>query len=412
MADDVVRNGGLIADESPAGEALASQMTISDKLKEARGNISKHSQDERLRISEEEKSRRRSEQERDAQAIESEKRNQALEKRAAREESDALAEFKQNRTAEKRAARNKQKALAEQAMREEEERKAREAQRAREIAELLERERAEAEARRARAKALLERRAQSTAPASEPLAEKAPTAKEPVAAIDNENTVSEEVVTLAEEFAPMAEDDAAVMPIEEAAEIIEVEDNPYNVLPESAADESAAECESAEPEAKEAEKPIARRAPVTEAERREGAKARVREFLGYDYTEEDALADDGRIFVGEPEPDPFELTVIGPDDLEEDDGIITVSMDDEKEDDGTITVGDEDTEPEGEAAPEQYGQYMQYPGYDPEMLRAYGDAWTDYINKQNEYYAAMNGQLAESAPAPNAAKPKAKPAAK
>ncbi|MBQ8584017.1 MAG: hypothetical protein IJ488_05345 [Clostridia bacterium] len=412
MADDVVRNGGLIADESPAGEALASQMTISDKLKEARGNISKHSQEERLRISEEEKSRRRSEQERDAQAIESEKRNQALEKRAAREESDALAEFKQNRTAEKRAARNKQKAIAEQAMREEEERKAREAQRASEIAELLERERAEAEARRARAKALLERRAQSTAPASEPLAEEAPEAKEPVAAIDNENTVSEEVVTLAEEFAPMAEDDAAVMPIEEAAEIIEVEDNPYNVLPESAADESVAECESAEPEAKEAEKPIARRAPVTDAERREGARARVREFLGYDYTEEEEPSDDGRIFVGEPEPDPFELTVIGPDDLEEDDGIITVSMDDEKEDDGTITVGDEDTEPEGEAAPEQYGQYMQYPTYDPEMLRAYGDAWTDYINKQNEYYAAMNGQLAEPAPAPNAAKPKAKPAAK
>ena len=368
MADDIVMQG--VVDAASDTEINASQMTISDKLKEARGNIARHSQDERARKSEEERLRKQSEQERGARAIESEKQQKALEKQASRDESEALEVFKQNRSSEKKAARNKQKAILEENLRRAEEERLRKEEREREIQALLEREKEEAEARKRRARELLSKASEKS--------------KEPIVSEINKET----------EQAPAEE------PLAQQASEPEVA---VETVPEKASDLEEVTKVAAEPD-EIAEEPIfAGRPALTDEERRKEAKARVRDFLGYDPDEEPE--DNGVINVGEPEQI-AELNVIGPEDEWEDDGIITVTADEENEDDGVITVDGDAAKEAAEPVP----QNPQYPGYDPMAMAAYSVALTDYINKQNEYYAAMNSANNVAAPAPKTEK--VKPVAK
>ena len=165
MADErIMPEAETVAETEAVAEASAteaSELDISEKLKNAAGNIRRAGAGARKSKSESEKSRKQSEAEAQARLEETEKKLKDDEERArlVAEQKMAALEYAQNYR--KKLQKDRQKAMSAAKAREKAEREAEEAaakeQRAKEIAELLEKERNEAKERGEKASELLNR---------------------------------------------------------------------------------------------------------------------------------------------------------------------------------------------------------------------------------------------------------------
>ena len=168
MADEKIVSASEVAE--PAAEAAVendtvaaqgAELDISEKLKNAAGNIRRAGAGARTRKSESEKSRKQSEAEAQARLEETEKKLKDDEERARLVAEQKLAALDYAQNYRKKLQKDRQKAMSAAKAREKAEREAAEAaareQRAKEIAEMLEKERNEAKERGEKASELLTR---------------------------------------------------------------------------------------------------------------------------------------------------------------------------------------------------------------------------------------------------------------
>ena len=170
-AEEVISEAAVeaVAEEAAAAEVSAEEVEaspaeeadITDKLKEAAGNIKRANADARARKSEQERNQKQSEAEAQARIEEAERKLQEDERMAQLVAEQKLAALDYAQNYRKKLMKDRQKAMSAAKLREKQEREAEEArareEKAKEIAALLEKEREEARERGEKATALLNR---------------------------------------------------------------------------------------------------------------------------------------------------------------------------------------------------------------------------------------------------------------